>query len=79
MILHTFIDECEIVPDTTTGALVSGMLAARTWNSPKELHTVALFAASRAWASTRYLPMIAVQGTTQSFPKVPERAVPSVL
>ena len=36
-----------------------------------------LLAASFAWASTRYAPNAAVQGTTQSFVKVPEVGVPS--
>jgi hypothetical protein len=61
------------------GALVSGVLAARTWNSPIGVQVVKFLAASKACASTRYLPIAAVQEMTQSFPKVPERFVPSVL
>ena len=48
MVLHTLTESCEIVPDTTTGALVSGMLGASTWKLPRDVHKVALLAASFA-------------------------------
>ena len=48
MVLHTLTEACEIVPDTTTGALVSGMLGASTWKIPRDVHKVVLLAASFA-------------------------------
>jgi hypothetical protein len=48
MVLQTLTEACEIVPDTTTGALVSGTLAASTWKTPRDVHKVVLLAASFA-------------------------------
>ena len=48
MVLQTFTDDWEIVPDRTNGALVSGTLAARTWKTPREVQSEVLLAASFA-------------------------------